>query len=160
ERKKVSARFISEILKSLRLAKKIRYLLPTLVFGAYFLFMGAYTQLNIIPFTLQSLHLSEVHGGYLFLMTAIGIGIGSYLAWKVSGKEVELGFVTLSVIGVALCFFGLYLFQFHFFIVVPLLILLGFCGGFYIVPIDAFIQVASPDKDRGQNVATGNFLSF
>lgn len=159
-RKKVSARFISEILKSLAKAKKRRYLLTTLIFGAYFLFIGAYTQLNIIPFTIQSLHMSEIQGGYLFLMTAIGIGFGSYLAGALSGKEVELGFVPLASLGVSFCYVGLFIFAPYFYVVVPLLILVGIFGGFYIVPVDAFIQVASPDKDRGQNVATGNFLSF
>ncbi|MCH9625970.1 MAG: Lysophospholipid transporter LplT [Chlamydiales bacterium] len=160
KKKKVSTHFISDIIKSLISAKKQCYLLTTLVFGAYFLFMGAYTQLNIIPFTLQSLHMSEVHGGYLFLMTAIGIGIGSYLAGRFSGKEVELGFVPLAAFGIGVCFIALYLFSSNFFIVVPLLILIGLFGGFYVVPIDSFIQIASPDKDRGQNVATSNFLSF
>jgi acyl-[acyl-carrier-protein]-phospholipid O-acyltransferase / long-chain-fatty-acid--[acyl-carrier-protein] ligase len=160
ERKKVSTRFLHDIFQTLKRAKKRRYLLTTLIFGAYFLFMGSYTQLNIIPFTLQSLHLSEIQGGYLFLMTAIGIGLGSYLAGTFSGKDVELGFVPLAAFGVTLCLLGLYFFQSHFFVVVPLLIVLGLFGGFYIVPVDAFIQVASPDQERGQNVATGNFLSF
>ena len=101
--------------------------------------MGGYTQLNIIPYTLQSLKLSAVFGGYLFITTAIGIGLGSYFAGKISGKEVELGLVPLAACGIALCFVGLYLFQHNFFIVVPLLILIGFSGGFYIVPVDAFI---------------------
>lgn len=160
ERKKVSIRFISDIFRALRTARQQRYLMTTLIFGGYFLFMGSYTQLNIIPFALQSLHLSEVHGGYLFLMTAIGIGMGSYLAGQSSGREVELGFVPLASLGVTFCFFGLYFFDSHFFVVVPLLMLIGFFGGFYIVPIESFIQLASPDENRGQNVATANFMSF
>jgi len=159
-RKKVSVRFLYDIFKTLQKARQQRYLLTTLIFGAYFLFMGSYTQLNIIPFTLQSLHLSEVQGGYLFLMTAIGIGIGSYVAGQLSGREVELGFIPLATFGIALCYLGLFIFSAHFFVVVPLLICLGMCGGFYIVPVDAFIQIASPDNDRGQNVAASNFLSF
>ncbi len=159
-RKKISARFLSTIVRSLQKSKKRRYLFPVIVFAAYFLFMGAYAQLNIIPFTIQSLHLSEIQGGYLFLMTAIGIGIGSFFAGRFSGDQVELGFVPLAAIGVSICFIALFLFAGHFFVVVPLLIALGICGGFYIVPIDTFIQIASPEKDRGQNVAASNFLSF
>jgi acyl-[acyl-carrier-protein]-phospholipid O-acyltransferase / long-chain-fatty-acid--[acyl-carrier-protein] ligase len=158
--KKITARFISSIVTTLSTARKKRYLLSTLIFGAYFLFMGAYTQLNIIPFALQSLHLSEVYGGYLFLMTAIGIGLGSFLAGQISGKEVELGLVPLASLGVAVCFLGLYYFDAYFYCVAPFLILIGVCGGFYVVPIDTFIQLNSPDEDRGQNVAAGNFLSF
>ncbi len=159
-RKKIAVHFIGDIVKTLKKARKRRYLFTTLVFGAYFLFVGSYTQLNIIPFTLQSLHLSDVQGGYLFLMTAIGIGIGSFFAGQLSGKEVELGFVPFAAFGIALSMFGLYFFSTNFFVDAPCLILLGVCGGFYIVPVDSFIQIASPDKDRGQNVAAGNFLSF
>lgn len=158
--KKVSVRFITEIFITLKNAKKIRYLFSTLIFGAYFLFIGAYTQLNIIPFTLQSLHLSEVGGGYLFLMTAIGIGIGAFLAGRFSGKQVELGFIPFAVIGMSLCFISLYFFASSLTLVILSLLLTGLFGGFFIVPIDAFIQVASPEQDRGQNVAAGNFLNF
>lgn len=158
--KKVSPRFISVILNTLKEARKRRYLLITIIFGAFFLFIGAYLQLNIIPFTVQSLQLTEVHGGYLFLMTAIGIGIGSFLAGKFSGSEVELGFIPLAALGMALSFICLYLFDSYFFVVVPLLMLIGAFGGFYIVPVDTFIQIASPDTNRGQNVAAANCLSF
>ena len=158
--KKVSARFISVIIKTLKNANKKRYLVTTIVFGAYFLFIGSYTQLNIIPFALQSLHLPPVYGGYLFLFTAIGIGIGSFLAGQFSGKQVELGFVPLAAAGITICFLGLYFFESHLYVAIILLVLTGVCGGFYVVPIDTFIQLASPDEDRGQNVATANFMSF
>ncbi|NGX60697.1 MAG: Lysophospholipid transporter LplT [Chlamydiae bacterium] len=158
--KKISPHFLSVIFQTLKQARKRRYLLTTIVSGAYFLFMGAYTQLNIIPFTLQSLGLSEIHGGYLFLMTAIGIGIGSFGVGKLSGKEVELGFVPIAAMGVTSCYLALYFFQSHLIVIAFFLVLVGICGGFFIVPIEAFIQIASPDVDRGQNVAAANFLSF
>ncbi len=160
EQKKVSARLISGILATLKRARKIRYLFPVLIFGSYFLFLGAYTQLNIIPFTLQSLKLSEIQGGYLFLMTAIGIGLGSFLAGKAAGREIELGMVPIAAIGISVTLILIFLFSSHFYVVVPLLIILGVLGGFYVVPIDSFIQAASPPEDRGQNVAAGNLLSF
>lgn len=158
--KRVSARFLSDIYRTLRRARKQRYLLTTIIFGAYFLFMGAYTQLNIIPFTLQSLGMTEVEGGYLFLMTAIGIGLGSFLAGRLADKEIELGFVPLSCLAAGITFLLLFAAEGHLALVVPLLIFLGFFGGFFVVPIDAYIQVASLNEDRGQNVAAGNFLSF
>lgn len=158
--KKISSRFLTDIFRTLKKAKKVRYLLPTIIFGAFFLFLGAYTQLNIITFGIQSLKLDEIHGGYLFLMTAIGIGIGSYTAGRLSGKEIEIGIVPIATLGIALILFGLYFFQSQFYTVSSLLVLLGVLGGFYIIPIDAFIQFASPNEDRGVNVAASNFLNF
>lgn len=159
-KKKVSLRLISEVIKTLKRAKERRYLLGVLIFGAYFLFMGSYTQLNIIPYTIQSLSLSEVYGGYLFLMTAIGIGLGSFSVGHFSGKEVMLGFVPLATFGVSLSYISLYFFAGEMTLVVIALFCMGFFGGFFIVPIDAFIQEASPSEDRGQNVATANLMSF
>lgn len=158
--KKVSARFISETYATLKRAKKTRYLLSAIIFSAYFLFMGAYTQLNIIPYALQSLHLAAVDGGYLFLLTALGIGFGSFLAGQLSHKQVELAFVPLATIGISFCFLGLFLFSHYLIIAIFFLFLLGLFGGFYIVPIETFIQEVSPKENRGQNVAAANFMSF
>lgn len=38
--------------------------------------------------------------------------------------------------------------------------LLGFCGGCFIVPLHAFVQVVSPEDFRGQNLATSNLVEF
>lgn len=157
---KVSTRFIRDIMRTLTRSRQVRYLFPVIVFGAYFLFMGAYTQLNMIPFALQSLGLSEIHGSYLFLMTAIGIGLGSFLAGRLAGREVELGSIPLASLAISLILFALLLFASHLYVVVPLLVCLGIAGGFFVVPVDTFIQVASPPADRGQNLAAANFLSF
>lgn len=152
--------FLPTVFKTFKKAHKTRYLFVVILFAAYFLFMGSFIQLNIIPYTIQSLHHSEIQGGYLFLMTAIGIGMGSFFAGKISGKEIELGFAPLACFGMGIVFSCLYFFDSHFYVVICLLVLLGMFGGFYIVPIDAFIQVGSLPKDRGQNIAASNFLSF
>lgn len=160
EEKKVSPNYFSFLTTTFKSARRIRYLLPSIFFAAFFLFMGSFVQLNIIPFTIQSLNLSEIEGGYLFLLTAIGIGVGSFLSGRFSGKEVELGFVPLAALGISLTLAALFFFQHHFFVIAPLLIVVGFFGGFYIIPLETFIQISSPAQDRGQNVASSNFLSF
>lgn len=160
EDKPVPVRFISQIVRSLKMARRVRYLLLAILFGAYFLCIGAYTQLNIIPYAMQSLGVSEVQGGYLFLLVAVGIGIGAFLSGRIAGRDVELGMTPLASLVLTLLLWGLFFFAHLPYLVVPLLLFLGMSGGFYIVPIDAFIQVASPHQDRGQNVAAYNFLSF
>jgi len=159
-KKKVSVHFIRDIWRALKAAHKRRYLLTTICFAAYFLFLGAFIQLNIIPLSRQSLNMSEVQGGYLFLMCALGIGIGSFLAGKLSGKEVELGLVPFGALGAAVCILIIYFFASNLYVVIAGLLIVGLFGGWYIVPLEVFIQVASPDKDRGQNLATANFLNF
>lgn len=83
--------FLSEIYGALSVARKQPSLLMAVLGSSFFLFLGSFAQLNMIPFAVGSLHLSDVQGGYLFLLTAIGIGLGSMIAGKLSGKYVELG---------------------------------------------------------------------
>jgi acyl-[acyl-carrier-protein]-phospholipid O-acyltransferase/long-chain-fatty-acid--[acyl-carrier-protein] ligase len=158
--KKLSLRFISDIIVSLKRAYNTRYLLTVILFGAYFLFMGAYAQLNMIPYAMQSLGMTEIEGGYLFLVTALGIGVGSYVAGRLSGNEVELAFSPLAGFASFFCYLALYYYIDHLSIVVATLFLIGVCGGFYVVPLDTFIQLASPNEDRGENIATANFINF
>ena len=114
----------------------------------------------MIPFAVESLHLSDVQGGYLFLVTAIGIGLGSVIAGKLSGKHVELGLPPLAALGVCVSCYLLDLFSNSLMACLPLVGCLGFFGGMYQIPLDAYTQVASPKKQRGQIIAATNFLSF
>lgn len=159
-KKKFNFYFIRTIFKTLYSVKDERHLLLAVSGSAYFLFIGAFTQLNIIPFAMQSLGLSEVVGGYLFLSTAFGIAIGSYLAGKASQKRVELALVCLSGIAIAFFFFFLALFSTHLIITIACLFFLGICGGMFIIPCDSFAQVYSPQEKRGQVIASSNFLGF
>ncbi|MBS0656248.1 MAG: MFS transporter [Verrucomicrobia bacterium] len=159
-KKAISARFLTEIVRNLFIIYKQPTLLSAVIGSSFFLFIGSYIQLNMIPFALQNLHLSDVQGGYLFLLTALGIGIGSLLAGKISGKSVELGFVPFGGLGIALCLFALSAFSDYLMVEIGLVILIGIFGGLYLVPLDSFIQIASPKTIRGQVIATSNFLGF
>lgn len=152
--------FLAEIYSTLNIAKQHTSLLMAVLGSAFFLFLGAFVQLNMIPFAVESLHLSDVQGGYLFLITALGIGSGSMIAGKISGKTVELGLVPLAGLGVTVSCYLLDLFSDRMFVVVPLVMILGMFGGMYQIPLDSYVQVASPNKFRGQIVAATNFLSF
>lgn len=158
--KKFTTHILSDVYVSLKLASQQPSLLITIFGSAFFLFLGAFVQLNMIPFAVECLHLSDVQGGYLFLLTAIGIGTGSLIAGKISGRTVELGLVPIAGIGVAISCYALDFFSDRLFFVVPLVMLLGMFGGMYQIPLDSYIQLTSPNKSRGQIVAATNFLSF
>lgn len=159
-KKKISYSVFGEIWRTLKRAKERRYLLPAILFSSYFLFMAGYTQLNMIPYTLESLKLPQVIGGYVFLMTALGIGLGSYVAGRIAGEEGEIGMTSFAALGSGLSMCCLFWFQTSIYGASISLFFLGFFGGMYIVPLDVFIQIASPNRDRGQNVSAANFLSF
>ena len=158
--KKFDMRFLNEIFGTLKLASQHPSLLMAVCGSAFFLFLGAFVQLNMIPFATHSLHLTDIQGGYLFLLTALGIGTGSVIAGKISGKMVELGLVPVAALGVAITCFLIDLFSDSLMWVMPLVVIVGFFGGMYEIPLDSYVQVASPKKNRGQVVAATNFLSY
>ncbi len=109
--KKITPIFLYEIYQTLKLSWRIPHLLPAIYGTSFFLFIGAYTQLNIIPFAMQSLGLSEVSGGYLFLATAVGIAVGAVLAGQVSKDRVEPGISCICGFFISVIFFVLYFFS-------------------------------------------------
>lgn len=159
-RKELNVHFISEIYKTLKSVRKEPSLLAAILGSAFFLFLAAYVQLNVIPFAVQSLNLTDVQGGYLFLLTAIGIGTGSIIAGKLSGTTVELALPPLAALGITICFFLLNAFSTDLWVCIPLVITIGLFGGIYLIPLDSYVQIASPKQIIGQAVAASTFLSF
>jgi acyl-[acyl-carrier-protein]-phospholipid O-acyltransferase / long-chain-fatty-acid--[acyl-carrier-protein] ligase len=158
--KKINPLFLYEIYKTLALSYKRKHLLTAIIGCSFFLFIGGFVQLNTIPFAIQSLHMSDIMGGYLFLTTAIGIAIGSILAGKISKDRIEIGLSCMSGFFISIMFFILFFFSNFLHMVIISMILLGVFGGMFLIPLESFIQIKSPDKRRGQVIAASNFLSF
>ncbi|MBS0649304.1 MAG: MFS transporter [Verrucomicrobia bacterium] len=158
--KKLNFLFVREIYSTLVFCRSQKHLLVAVCGSAYFLFIGAFIQLNIIPYAISALHLSEIAGGYLFLSTAFGIVLGAYLGGKVSKKRVELGLSCFAALFIALLLLLLWVYRHHLIAVVFLLVGIGVFGGLFIVPFDSFVQLFSPNEKRGQIIAANNFLSF
>ena len=159
-KKKINPLFAYEIYQTLRNAKRIPLLLPAIFGASSFLFVGAFFQLNVIPYAIESLELTEVGGGYLFLLTAIGIALGAIVAGKLCKNRIDLGLACLSGIVLSALLFLIGEVSHPFILVLLFLFFLGVCGGMYIVPMESFIQTSSLEQKRGQIIAANNFLSF
>jgi acyl-[acyl-carrier-protein]-phospholipid O-acyltransferase / long-chain-fatty-acid--[acyl-carrier-protein] ligase len=158
--KRFNVFFITEIMQTLKTTLKIPSLFTAVMGSSFFLFIGAFGQLNMIPYAVHTLHLTDIQGGYLFLIMAVGIGIGSLISGKISGASVELGLVPLAGMGICVSCYLLDFYSDNVIYVLPVIFFLGVLGGIYVVPLDSFIQVNSPTTSRGQVVAATNFLSF
>lgn len=113
----------------------------------------------------------------LLAVFTVGIGLGSLLCEKLSGKQVELGLVPLGALGLTL--FGVDLFfaspmalsahaplatmvllgQPAIWRVLFDLLALGVFGGFFIVPLYVLIQVRSEVAHRARIIAANNILN-
>ncbi len=145
---------------TLRLTRQYLHLTPIIFCSMLFLFIGSYTQINILPYSVHNLNLPATYGGYLFLMTALGIGFGSLLSGLLSKKAIELGVIPLAIFFMGLGFLSLYLIEGSVLFTALSMLILGVLGGLIIVPIESFIQAQSPKDRLGQVLACTNFFNF
>ncbi len=157
---RVSWFFLRDIGNTLRGVSQDGYLLLAVCGAAYFMLLGAFVQINLIPYGMQKLGLSQEQGGYLFLVAALGIGAGSYLAGRLSGRNVEFGVVPIGAIGLTLATACLHYVSATVSLVIPLILLLGVSAGLFIVPLQSFIQLRAPHERLGEILAAAGFLSW
>lgn len=159
-KKKPSPFIFRELYKSWETAGKTPLLKCTLLLVAFFLFIGAFIQLNLIPFSREKLQISQVNAGYLFLIAGLGLACGAYLVGKFSGKRPVIAFSSLGMLALSLSFIFLGSLIQSWKSCAFLLFFLGVFAGIVIVPFQVFIQYFSPKKTRGEMFGLDNFLSF
>ncbi|MFQ5880975.1 MAG: MFS transporter [Candidatus Methylomirabilales bacterium] len=130
----------------------------TVVGIAYFWFLGALLQMDIILLGKEVMGLDDFWIGILGTFLAIGIGIGSLAAGRLSGDKVELGLVPLGSIGMGGSSILLASSASSYSQTATVLVLLGFSGGLFIVPLNALLQQKSGQEEKGRLIATANFL--
>jgi acyl-[acyl-carrier-protein]-phospholipid O-acyltransferase/long-chain-fatty-acid--[acyl-carrier-protein] ligase len=126
---------------------------------SYFWFLGALLQMLLPLLGKEILHLGEARIGLLWTFAAIGIGAGSLAAGRLSGDKVELGLVPLGSIGMGLFSVLLFFSEPSFNRSACVLVLLGFSGGFFAVPLNALLQQRSGRESKGQLIATNNVFN-
>ena len=159
-RRKFRANFPAEVWAQIRVWRKDRPMFLAAAGNTYFNFLGALLLLNLFFYGADVLHVDETKIGFLNVALALGIGLGSMAAGYLSGGKIEYGLVPLGAVGLSV--FSASLAQSHLSVNAALvrLALLGFAGGFFIVPISALLQ-HRPDKTaKGETLAAANLLSF
>ncbi|MDE2292928.1 MAG: MFS transporter, partial [Elusimicrobia bacterium] len=139
--------------------KAERGVLEATVGSAYFWFLAAVLQMNLLVFGRTALGLGEAALSGLQTAMAVGIGVGSYAAGRLSRDQVELGLVPAGAFGLvaaasALAFCG------GTRSTAAGLVVLGLSAGLFAVPLQAYIQERSPAERRGGIIAAGNTLAF
>jgi acyl-[acyl-carrier-protein]-phospholipid O-acyltransferase/long-chain-fatty-acid--[acyl-carrier-protein] ligase len=159
-RKKFSPNFPAEVWRQLRAMRGDRPLWLAVIGNIYFNFIGALLLLNLFFYGANVLHVDETKIGLLNVALALGIGLGSVAAGYLSGGKIEYGLVPLGAFGLAVFSALLALPNLSVTNAVVLLALLGFSGGFFIVPIAALLQHKPARENKGEVQATANLLSF
>jgi len=125
---------------------------------AYFWFLGALFQLALLDFGATALGVGEVAQGRLYMFLAVGIGLGSLVAGRLSGDKVELGLVPIGAFGLGLFSLALVASAPSYGLAAGVVICLGAAGGLFAVPLNALIQQQPADDEKGRVLATSGFM--
>ncbi len=153
-------RGIREALVTLRNLRDDRRLFLAILAAASFSLIGAFLQLNLIPFGMDALGLTQEQSGYLFLLAAVGIGLGALVSGRVSGNGIEFGPVPIGAAGLAVGSILLGLLPPSLVPACLIIVFMGMSAGLFIVPLQAFVQHRSPADRRGRILAASGVLGW
>ena len=167
----------TETWRNINFARGNRTVFLSILGISWFWLLGATYLAQLPNFTKATLGGNEEVVTLLLTIFSVGIGAGSLLCERLSGRQVELGLVPFGSIGLTV--FGIDLF-----LSVPGatvtgaaldaagflrspgnarvlfdILLLGLFGGFYIVPLYALVQQRSEPSHRSRIIAANNIIN-
>jgi 1-acyl-sn-glycerol-3-phosphate acyltransferase len=172
---KINWNFFAETYRNLKFLKSNRTVFLSVLGISWFWFLGATYLVQLPNYTKTTLGGSEQVVTLLLTLFTLGVGTGSLLCNWLSGKKIEIGLVPFGSIGLTLFGIDLYFSQpdglpavtmgikeFMYAENVRLMtdiVLLGFFGGLYIVPLMALVQQRSDPEHLSRVIAGNNILN-
>jgi 1-acyl-sn-glycerol-3-phosphate acyltransferase len=168
--------FFSETWRILQLTRRDRTVFLSVLGISWFWFLGAIYLSQFPVYTKDILSGKEEVVTVLLALFSVGVGVGSLLCERLSGRRIEIGLVPFGSIGLTLFGIDFYFagaalvphapigaWEFlrdpaHWRILADLM-LLGAFGGFYIVPLYALVQTRSEASHRSRIIAGNNILN-
>ena len=174
---KVNLNPLSETWRNIAFARQNRTVVLSILGISWFWLYGALFLAQFPAYAKFVLGGGESSVTLLLATFTVGIGIGSMLCERMSGKHVEIGLVPFGSIGLTL--FGLDLYfaspvglagttphELLALLSIPAvwrvlfdLMMLGVFGGFFIVPLYALVQLRSSPAHRARIIAANNILN-
>jgi 1-acyl-sn-glycerol-3-phosphate acyltransferase len=174
---KVNWNPLTETWRSIRFASGNRTVFLSILGISWFWLYGALFLAQFPAYTKNVLGGGETTVTLLLAVFTVGIGVGSLLCERMSGKHVEIGLVPFGSIGLTL--FGLDLYfaspvglvgttahELTALLSIPAiwrvlfdLLMVGVFGGFFIVPLYALVQTRSEASHRARIIAANNIVN-
>lgn len=127
---------------------------------SYFYFIVGGVAMLILPDYKSLLAISATQASLLMAILGIAIGIGDFIAGRVSGHAVRPGLIPIGAIGTTVMYFVLGVIPLNFALVAVCLAITGFLAGFYMVPLQTMTQTLSTEEQRGRVLGLWSCLSF
>ena len=177
---RISANPLGPLRETWTITRRIHSVYLSVLGVSWFWFFGAAILALLPVYTKDTLRADEHVITFFLALFCAGIALGSLLCERLSDRKLELGLVPLGSIGMTIFAFDLFLagvpstgplaagqlVALGDFLAAPRswrivadLTLLAVFSGFFIVPLNTFIQQRSAPSERSRVVAGGNILS-
>lgn len=158
--RKPQANFIKELFHNLKWIRQDKAVFLSMIGLMYFGFLAGLFQPNVWLYARKVMGIDYIQSGFLIAAFTLGIGLGCRLAGKLSSDKVELGLVPLGSIGLSCFSIMMGFVHTSYAVTLMTIFMLGISSGFYMIPLNALIQLNSPRDRMGRAMATNTFLSF
>lgn len=172
---KINWNVFSETTRNIKFLKGNRIVFLSVLGVSWFWFLGATYLVQLPNYTKTTLGGNEQVVTLLLTLFTVGIGTGSLLCNRLSGKKIEIGLVPFGSIGLTLFGIDLFFSQPDVLPVVTIglkeflsngylrlitdVVLIGFFGGLYIVPLMALVQQRSDPEHMSRVIAGNNIIN-
>jgi 1-acyl-sn-glycerol-3-phosphate acyltransferase len=165
-----------EIVRNINFSRQNRTVFLSMLGNSWFWFYGAIVIAQFPLYAKDYLH--GDHSIFILLLMAfsLGIGVGSLLCERMSGRKIEIGLVPFGSIGLSVFGLDLFFASLRYTNTLPVdvqgfiaqhgslhilfdCIMIGVFGGFYIVPLFALIQTRCDPKHMSRTIAGMNVLN-
>jgi 1-acyl-sn-glycerol-3-phosphate acyltransferase len=173
---KISRNPFAESLRNLSFSRQNRTVFLSMLGNSWFWFYGALMLSQFPVYAKDYLH--GDHGVFVLLLTvfSLGIGTGSLLCERLSGRKVEIGLVPFGSIGLSVFGIDLYLASLGYtntaavdvagllaqpgvWRILADIVMIGVFGGFFIVPLFALIQTRCDPAHVSRTIAGMNIMN-
>ena len=167
---------VTETVRNLGFSRKNRPVFLSLLGNSWFWFYGTILLAQFPIYAKDYLH--GDYSVFVLLLTvfSLGVGTGSLLCEKLSGRKVEIGLVPFGSIGLSIFGFDLFLASLGYTSTAAVdwagfialhgslrilidCVMIGMFGGFYIVPLFALIQTRCDRKHVSRTIAGMNIMN-
>ncbi len=114
----------------------------------------------VLAYDATHLGLGVDQSGFPLAALGVGVGLGCWLAGKLSGAKVEYGLLPFGALGLAVSSLAFAVIGPGLFGTYVLMTLLGIFSGMLFVPLNALLQWRSPADRRGAVIAMANVLVY
>ncbi|RKZ69416.1 MAG: glycerol acyltransferase [Gammaproteobacteria bacterium] len=172
---KINWNFFAETYRNIKFLKSNRTVFLSILGVSWFWFLGATYLVQLPNYTKTTLGGNEQVVTLLLALFTLGIGSGSLLCNWLSGKKIEIGLVPFGSIGLTLFGVDMYFSQpdslpaitiglkeflsLEYLRLLIDVVLVGFFGGLYIVPLMALVQQRSEPEHLSRVIAGNNIIN-